>query len=129
MAMSPNHNTVGADCVEDELLNISLRSVWVTTGAIYLSVLGRETIKTLLNHMVTVQILNQLHHSVLQGINDSLDLLAGGDKFNHFLQSTGAMGVERNVHHFWSGIVDQYRTLLVGGELKQLLAKVVAERI
>ena len=79
--------------------------------------------------MVTVQILNQLHHSVLQGVDDSLDLLAGGDKFNHLLQSTGAMGIERNVHHFRSGIVDQHRALLVGGVLKQLLAKVVAERI
>ena len=127
--MSPNHNTIGADGVEDELLYVSPRSDKLTSGAKYLSVLGRETIKTLLNHVITVQILNQLHHSVLQGINNSLNLLAGGDKFYHLLQSTGAVGVERNFHHFWSGIVDQYRALLVGGELKQLLAKVVAERI
>ena len=58
MAMSPNHNTVGANCVEDELLKISLRYGWFTASAIYLSIFGRETIKTLLNHMITVQILN-----------------------------------------------------------------------
>ena len=58
MAMSPNHNTVGANCVEDELLKISLRSGWLTACALYLSILGRETVKTLLNHMVTVKILN-----------------------------------------------------------------------
>lgn len=118
MAMSSNHNTVGANCVEDELLKISLRSGWLTAGAIYLSVLRRETIKTFLNYMVTVEILDQLHHSVLQGVDYGLDLLASGDKFNHLLQSAGAMGVERNVHHFRSGIIDQHRALLVGGELK-----------
>ena len=58
MAMSTDYNTVGANCVEDELLKISLRSGWLTAGAIYLSVLGRQTVKTLLNHMVTVEILN-----------------------------------------------------------------------
>ena len=68
--------------------------------------------------MIAVEILNQLHHSVLQGIDDSLDLLAGGDKFNHLLQGAGAMGVERNLDHFRSGIVDQHRALVVGGELK-----------
>ena len=58
MAMSSNHNTVGANCVEDKLLKISLRFGWLTACAIYLSILGRETVKTLLNHMVTVKILN-----------------------------------------------------------------------
>ena len=79
--------------------------------------------------MVAVEILDQLHHPVLQGIDDRLDLLAGGDKFNHLLQSPGTMGIKRNIDHFRSGTVDQHRALLVSGEFKQLLAKVVAEWI
>ncbi len=58
MTMSPNHNTVGANCVEDELLKISLKYSWLAAGTIYLSVFGRETVETLLNHMIAVEILN-----------------------------------------------------------------------
>ena len=58
MTMCPDHNAVGANCVEDELLKISLRDSWLAAGAIYLSVFGRETVKTLLNYVVAVEILN-----------------------------------------------------------------------
>ena len=58
MTMSPDHNAVGTNCVEDELLKIRLRDSWLAAGAIYLSVFGRETVKTLLNYVVAVEILN-----------------------------------------------------------------------
>ena len=58
MTMSPDHNAVSANCVEDELLKISLRDSWLAAGATYLSIFGRETVKTLLNYVVAVEILN-----------------------------------------------------------------------
>ena len=58
MTMSPDHNAVGANCVEDELLKISLRDNFLAAGAIYLSVFGRETVKTFLNYVIAVEILN-----------------------------------------------------------------------
>ena len=79
--------------------------------------------------MVAVQILDQLHHPVLQGVNDRVNLLTRSDELNHLLQSTRAMGVQRNLDHLWSGVVNQNRALLVGRVLEQFLAKIVAERI
>ena len=32
MTMSPDHNTVGANCVEDELLKISQKYSWLAAG-------------------------------------------------------------------------------------------------
>jgi hypothetical protein len=112
MAMSSDDNTVGTNSIVDEL-----------------GVLGRETVETLLNHMIAVQILDEVHHPVLKITNHGLRLLRGGDKFNHFLQSSSSMLVKRNLHKLRGGVVDKSCALLIIGVLKQLLAEIITERI
>ena len=51
----------------------------------YLGVLGRETIKTFLNDMIAIQILDELYHFAVESMDDSLNLLGRRDEFYHFL--------------------------------------------
>jgi hypothetical protein len=57
------------------------------------------------------------------------DLLRGGDELDHLLKSASAVLVQSNLDERRGCIADESITLLIGGELEQLLAKVVAERI
>lgn len=41
----------------------------------YLSVFRRETVKTLLNYMVAIQVLNQLNYSIFQSFDNGLNLI------------------------------------------------------
>lgn len=41
----------------------------------YLSVFRGETVKTLLNYMVAIQVLNQLNYSIFQSFDYGLDLV------------------------------------------------------
>ena len=79
--------------------------------------------------MVAVQVLDELDHLTVESLDDGLDLLGRRDEFYHLLQSPGPVAVQSNVDHLWSGIVDQDRTLLIVGELEQLLAEIVAKGI
>ena len=55
------------DGSETEVLRIRI-------AAAYLSVFWRETVKTLLNNMIAIEVLNQLYYSIFQGPNNGLDL-------------------------------------------------------
>ena len=79
--------------------------------------------------MVTIQILDQLHDLVTQGLDDDLHLLWCRDELNHLLEGASAVLVESDADEVVRGVADQDGALLVVGELKKLLAEVVAEWI
>lgn len=95
----------------------------------YLRVFGLQPIQALLNHVVSIKILDELHNLALQSADNGVDLLTGGEKLNHLLQRTGAVLVEGNLHQTRGSRVDEDGTLLVGGELEKLLAEVVTEGV
>ena len=66
---------------------------------------------------------------MIQCVDDGLDLFGRADEFDHLLESTGAVAVQCDLHHLWSSSIDQDSTLIVIRELKELLAKVISERI
>ncbi len=131
VTMSTDNHAIGSNSIEDELDSVSLEA---TTGRVnkkkaYLSIFRVEAIKALLDHMVAIKILDQLNNPIMQSDDDHMNLLASGDELNHLLQGTRAMLIESNLDHRGSGIVDQDCTLLVGGELEKLLAKIISKRI
>jgi hypothetical protein len=96
----------------------------------YLSVFRRETVKTLLNYMVAIQILNQLNYSIFQSFDNGLNLiqsqrrqtikeklksylLSCRDELDHLLQCTSPMLIKSNLDHLWCSVVDQYCALIV----------------
>lgn len=95
--------------------------------------------------MIPIEVLNQFYNSVLQGMDDGLDLVANQYassswsystylftrryELNHLLQSTRTMLVESNLDHLRCGVVDQHGTLIIIRELEQFLTKVIAKRI
>ena len=112
MALAVNDHAVRAHSVVDEL-----------------RIFGRPTVEAFLDHMVTVETLDQLHGMILQSLDDSLRLLRGRDELNHLLPCTCTMLVRRNGHKLGSDVVDQSCALLNVGVLEQLLAEVVSEGI
>ena len=111
-ALAVNDHAVRAHSVVDEL-----------------RIFGRPTVEAFLDHMVTVETLDQLHGMILQSLDDSLRLLRGRDALNHLLQCTCTMLVRRNGHKLGSDAVDQSCALLNVGILEQFLAEVVSEGI
>lgn len=79
--------------------------------------------------MIPIQVLDQFHHPIVQRVDDRLSLLGSRDEFNHLLQSTRAMAIERNLDHLRGRVLDQHGALLIIGELEELLAQVIAEGI
>lgn len=75
MAMGSNNNAIIPNTVKDELYAISLHRI-KTCQRTHLSVVGREAIETFLYHMVPIEVLNQIYNSVLQGMDNGLDLVA-----------------------------------------------------
>lgn len=112
MTVRANDHAIGPNSVVDEL-----------------SIFGRKTVQTLLDDMVPVQILNQFHDMIFQRTDDGLGLFRGGDELDHFLESSGTMLVQCNLHELGSGIIDQSSSLLVIGVLQKFLAEVVAEGV
>lgn len=90
--------------------------------ASYLSIIRRQPVEAFLNHMVSVQVLNQFHNLMGQSTYDSGDLLGSADEFDHLLERSGAVAVECNLDHLRRGVVDQDRTLFIIGEFQQFLA-------
>lgn len=91
--------------------------------------LSLQMIETLLDNMVAIQILHQLNHMVLQGTDDSLNLLAGGNALDHLLQRAGSMLVDGNIPQARGSIVDQHGSLLIVRIFKQFLAQIIAKWI
>jgi hypothetical protein len=112
MTMSTNDDTASANSVEDEL-----------------GVLGRQVIKTLLDDVVAVEVLDERDNFVSESLGDDLDLLRGRDELDHLLQSAGTVLVECDLDHGGCGCTDENGALIIVGVLEQLLAEVVAEGI
>lgn len=89
MAMSADFNATIAHRVEDEL-----------------GISSRELVQTLLDHMVTIQVLNEVDDLVLQGMDDDLNLSRGGDELDHLLKSSCAMLIESDPNHVSSSVLD-----------------------
>lgn len=94
-----------------------------------LGVCGSEAVETLLDDVVTVEVLDELDNVIPQGNYDHLGLLAGGDELDHLLERASAVLVESNLHKLGGSIADKSGTLSVVGVFEQLLAQIVAEWI
>jgi hypothetical protein len=57
MAMSSNSHTVGTNSIIDEL-----------------SILGGQTVKALLDNMVSIQVLDKVNDTIAKGVDDGLGL-------------------------------------------------------
>lgn len=112
VTVSADAHAVGADGLVDEV-----------------SILSLEVVETLLNNMVAIQILHQGNHMVLEGVDDGLNLLSGGDALDHLLQRSGSVLVDGDILQSGGGIVDQDSSLLIVGKFEQLLAQVIAKGI
>lgn len=112
MAMSPDGHTVPANRIVDEL-----------------GVLRSEAVQALLDYVVSVQVLDQLDHMVLESADDRLSLLRSRNEFNHLLQSPSAVLVESNPHELRRSAGHERHALVIVGVFHQLLAEVVSERV
>ena len=112
VTMSSDDNAMVADGIEDEL-----------------SVMRTQVVETLLNDMVAVEVLDELHDIVFESGDDQLSLLRSGDVLDHSLQSASAMLIERDLRHGWNRFLDEDGALLGVGMLEKTLAEIVAERI
>lgn len=112
MTMSANINTVVSNGIKDEL------------G------IGRsKLVEALLDHVVAVQVLDQLHNSITKSRDNGLDLTRGRNEFDHLLQSSSSVLVESNSDEVLGRILNENSALFVVAELEELLAEVVAEGI
>jgi hypothetical protein len=98
-------------------------------GCTDLRIFCLQPVQALLNDVIAVQVLDQLHNLALQSMDDGLDLLRGGDEFNHFLQGSGSMLVQRNLNQARCSRLDEHGTLLIVCELEKPLAEIIAKRI
>ena len=112
MAVGGHLDTVGANGVVDELV-----------------VLRGEAVEALLDDMIAVQVLDQSHHAGVQGHNNNRDLLRRRQELNHFLNSSCAVHVQRNVDQLRRNSLNNGGALLVTTELEEFLAQVVAKRV
>lgn len=74
VAMGADDDAVVAHRVEDELARVSQRVTSMTIGSSYLSINRGESIETLLDDVVAVEILDELDHPIFQRVDDRLDL-------------------------------------------------------
>lgn len=99
MTMGSNNNAIVPNTVKDELFAVSLDTIKSYKGS-YLSVVWRQAIKTLLYDMIPIEVLNQLHHSVLQSKNDGLDLFGTQCTFYSWSHSTYLLTRRDELNHF-----------------------------
>lgn len=86
-----------------------------------------ELVQTLLNDVVAVEVLDEFDDSEAESLNDEMHLLRRVDVLNHLLECPRAVLVESNAYHLRRGILDEYGSLVVIAELKQLLAQIIAK--
>lgn len=86
-------------------------------------------VKTLLDDVVAVEVLNERDDFISQSLGDDLNLLRSRDEFDHLLQGAGAVLVEGDLDHRGRSCANENGALIVVGVLEQLLAKVVAKGI
>lgn len=94
-----------------------------------LGVNSSELVKTLLDDMIAVQILDELHDSITESLDDEMDLLRSTDVLNHLLQGSCPVLVQSNVLHSLGCVLDQNGSFVVIAELEELLAQIITKRI
>jgi hypothetical protein len=114
----------------------------------HLSILCFQMIQAFLDHMISVKILDHLNDSILERVDNDLNLefrdhqylmeiesdrkaylFLVGQVFNHLLQCSGAMLIECDSNELRSCISNQDGTLLVVRVLEKFLTKIIAKRI
>lgn len=112
VAMGADINAVSSDRVKDEL-----------------RVNRSELVETLLDDVVTVEVLDELNDAVAKSADDDLNLSGGGDELDHLLQSPSAVLIESDADKVVRRVLDQNSALFVVTVLEKLLAEVVTERV
>jgi hypothetical protein len=129
VTMSCHFDTVGGDCIVNELhATVSDRNIGYNLS-VYLVVLGCQFVEALLNHMVTVQVLNEDNHVKAESNDDRVDLTPSRKEVNHLLNRTCTMHIERDVDEVLGNRFADEIALFIRGELQQLLAEVVTEGV
>ncbi|EPE06284.1 hypothetical protein F503_02412 [Ophiostoma piceae UAMH 11346] len=110
MAMSADLNTSATNSIEDKL-----------------GIGRRELIETLLNDVVTVEVLDKVNDPVAKSFDDDLDLLLSRDKLDHLLKGPRAVLIESDADHVLSSILDEDDHMdLVRDAVLELLLEVAA---
>lgn len=112
MTVSADVNTMVANCIKDEL-----------------GVFRRQLVKTLLDDVVTIQVLDEVDNLVTKSIDNDLHMLGDRDKLNHLLEGTSTVLVQGNANHLCRCILDKGSAFIISAVLQELLAEIVAERI
>ena len=94
-----------------------------------LVVLCVEAMKTLLDDMVAVQVLDELHDVLGKRLNNHERLRARRQEVDRLLHRTCAVHVQRDAHEVVTDRFHNQVALRIGTVLQQLLAQVVAKRI
>ena len=92
---------------------------------------GVEALETPLDHVVAVQIADELDHAGRQGFDDELDLLARGEGLDELLDGARAVGVEggRDEAGVFGRGLEHLEALLLAASIQHFLDEVVAKRI
>jgi len=129
MTVSADCNTIVRNGVEDELR--------VGVG---------QMIETFLYDMVAIEVLDHANDLIAKCIDDSTNLVDRQQMrldshglitnlflidhvFNHLLQGSGAVLIECDMYHLMRRVVDEHGSMVLGADLQQLLAQIIAERI
>lgn len=94
-----------------------------------LSIDSSELVETLLDDMVAIEVLDQLHNAEAKGLNDDVDLLWQAHVLNHFLKGTGAVLVQGDADHVLGSVLNQDGSLVIVAKLEELLAQIITKGV
>jgi hypothetical protein len=112
VTVSANFNAIVPDRIEYEL-----------------GVNRSELVQALLNDMIAVEILDEVHDAEPKRLDDEMNLLGNADILNHLLESAGPVLVESNPNHVLRSVLYQNGSLVVVAELEELLAQIITKWI
>ena len=112
MSMSTNGDAMSANSIKNKL-----------------RIRRHQLVQTLLNNMVAIQVLDKLNNTEAQSFNDKVNLLRRVHEFDHFLERTCTVLIERNAHHVLGCILNQDSAFVIIAVLKELLAQVIAKGV
>jgi hypothetical protein len=71
-----------------------------------LGIFRGETVETLLDDMVAIEILDQIHNTITESLDDRLSLLRSRNELDHLLQSASAMLVQGDLDQLRCSVVN-----------------------
>mmetsp|Transcript_9391 Transcript_9391/g.34835 ORF Transcript_9391/g.34835 Transcript_9391/m.34835 type:complete len:211 (-) Transcript_9391:2052-2684(-) len=107
-----NLHTSTSNCVVNELL-----------------VLGTQFLQASLNHMVSIQILDERNNVAFQGACHQFDLLGSTDALNKLLNCSGTVHIRGNFHEIIAHSTNDFRLVYIIAMLHQFLAQIVSKWI